>query len=37
VIAAIAWTADRVVAVVLGVALIVLIRWYFFGSRRPSA
>jgi hypothetical protein len=34
---AIAWTADRVAAVVAGVALIVLIRWYFFVSRRPSA
>jgi len=36
VIAAIAWTADRVAAIVTGVALIVLIRWYFFGGRRPS-
>jgi hypothetical protein len=34
---AIAWTADRVAAVVAGVALVVLIRWYFFGGRRPSA
>jgi len=36
VIAALSWTADRVAAVVLGAALIALIRWYFFGSRRPS-
>jgi hypothetical protein len=36
VIAAIAWTADRVAAVVAGVALIVLIRRYFFRGRRSS-
>jgi len=35
VIAAIVWTADRVAVVILGVALIALIRWYFFGGRRP--
>ena len=35
-IAAIVWTADRVAAIVAGAALMALIRWYFFGGRRPS-
>jgi hypothetical protein len=37
VIPALAWTGDRIAAVAIGAALIVFIRWYFFGKRRPPA